>query len=275
MNGRFVQVLIGGILVLAGIGGVTDGNFGAVFLGLLGFYLIARQFEENRFQRLQRPSETRASNTRANNTRSSVRPPAELQEDPTKNPNHIYAHALDAVRAAGVDPTNATVLPVDIGVFAMRGNHKPRIYRTNRIPDDVDYIQPFVMLRLPMRAKGKITFEVVDDVGRLLFVREEEHDLQRGRNLVVPAARLPIHDAHDPADDSPPNWHVRVLADGVLLALHNIAWYDSEDSILNAPLADDGEISNELRAALEETELTPMSLDELLSEPPAQQQARR
>jgi hypothetical protein len=134
------------------------------------------------------------------------------------------------------------------------------IYRTRPVLDDVDYIQPFVQLRLPTRARGRIRFELVDSDGQTLFVHEEDHEFQRGRNLVVPAARLPIHDAHAMMGD----WQLRITADGVLIADHRFAWQENTSKVIRRNLTADGELSNEVRAMVAENRLPHMSLDELL-----------
>jgi hypothetical protein len=106
-----------------------------------------------------------------------------------------------------------------------------------------------------------VRFEVVDMTGEPLFVHEDNHQLVRGRNLVTPSARLPVHDAHD-LDGM---WELRVSADNVLLAVHRFEWIDGTDTGIRQHLGEDGEISTELRAVMAESRLEKMSLDELLS----------
>ncbi|MFN8375641.1 MAG: hypothetical protein U0694_22560 [Anaerolineae bacterium] len=189
----------------------------------------------------------------------------------------VYRHALDSVKAAGLNPDEVKVLPVDIGVVVFRGDEVPAPYRTHPVPDNVDYIQPFVQLRLPTRAVGKIRFEISDSDGQVLFVHEEHHQLERGRNLITPASRLPIHDAH--AMHGP--WEMRVSADGMQLAVYKFEWEEDSAEVIRRHLSEDGEISNELRSMLAENRLQRMSLDELLSDQPEdgsdqeQQQQRR
>lgn len=135
------------------------------------------------------------------------------------------------------------------------------VHRTRPVLDDVDYIQPFVQLRLPTKAVGKIRFEIVDTDGQILFIHEDYHELERGRNLLTPTARLPVHDAqamHGP-------WQLRVTADGLPLATHTFEWQESESKTIRRHLTDDGEISSGLRVAMAENRLQKMSLDELLS----------
>lgn len=183
-----------------------------------------------------------------------VVPPRQAQSDP------VYRHALEAVQRAGHDPDNVQVLTVDIGVMAFKADDNPTVFRTWSLPDDVDYIQPFVQLRLPSKATGLIRFEVTDAVGNVVFVREDAHNLERGRNFVSPAARVPIHDETMTAGQ----WGMRVFADGVLLAEHVFEFSEATDQAIGRHIGEDGEINTELRAVMAESRLPKMSLDELL-----------
>ena len=187
----------------------------------------------------------------------------------------VYAHALRAVEQAGLNPDTAQVLPVDLGVMVFQGDNDPVVYRTQPIPDDADYIQPFVQLRLPTRAVGRIKFEIIDSDGQVIFIHEDLNNLERGRNLVTPSARLPIHDAHAMLG----SWQIRISADGMPLALHKFMWQETNTRAIRRHITADGELSNELRASLAENRLGKMSLDELLSfqdgdEEPQRQQRR-
>lgn len=173
----------------------------------------------------------------------------------------VYAHALRAVERAGLNPDTAQVLPVDMGVMVFQGDNDPVVYRTQPIPDDADYVQPFVQLRLPTRAVGRIKFEIIDSDGQVIFIHEDVNNLERGRNLVTPSARLPIHDAHNMMG----NWQIRISADGMPLAVHKFAWQETSTRSIRRHITADGELSNELRASLAENRLGKMSLDELLS----------
>jgi hypothetical protein len=94
----------------------------------------------------------------------------------------------------------------------------------------------------------------------VLFIHEEDHEFQQGRNLVVPAARLPIHDAHAMQGD----WGLRISADGVLIADHHFGWQESTTKVIRRHLTEDGELSGEIRAMVADSKLEKMSLDELL-----------
>ena len=183
----------------------------------------------------------------------------------------VYAHALRAVEQAGLDPDTAQVLPVDMGVMVFQGDNDPVVYRTHPIPDDADYVQPFVQLRLPTRAVGRVKFEVIDADGQVIFIHEDVVNLERGRNLVTPSARLPIHDAHNMMG----TWQLRVSADGMPLAVHKFVWQETNTRAIRRHITADGELSNELRASLAENRLGKMSLDELLSFQDGDQEPQR
>ncbi|MCA9327752.1 hypothetical protein KDA14_04455, partial [Candidatus Saccharibacteria bacterium] len=147
------------------------------------------------------------------------------------------------------------------GLMVYRGDDDPVVYRTQPVPDDADYIRPYVQLRLPTKAVGRVKFEIVDGDGQVVFVHEDMHNLERGRNLVTPSAWLPIHDAQAMYN----KWQLRISADGTPLATHKFEWSESSTRVMRRHITEDGEISNELRATLAENRLGSMSLDELLS----------
>ena len=260
LDGRFAQIMIGLFLLLAGL---SSGSTAAtIVLVLLGLYLLSRQFNTTRsigtFSREAREPEAYIDT----DTEDDEDLPAQPRAD------QVYAHALDAVRRAGLNPNETHVLPTDIGVMAFSGDQDPIIYRTRPVLDDVDYIQPFVQLRLPTRAQGRIRFEIADSDGQILFVHEADHEFERGRNLVTPAARLPIHDGHALQGD----WDLRVLADDVLIAEHKFAWHENTSKVIRRQLQEDGELNNEVRAMMAENRLQKMSLDELLADQPPEDQ---
>ncbi|MEM6284777.1 MAG: hypothetical protein AAF787_21485 [Chloroflexota bacterium] len=266
MNRRYFQIMLGIGMLLVGVGSIaSEGSPLGILAGLGGFFLLARQFEESRNNR-----EREAQADREYEEWRRSRSPEydfggvsdRVDRKPTTNADRVYAHALEAVQNAGLDASTTAVLPVDIGMLAIRGEEPPQLFRTRDVPDDIDYVQPFVQLRLPQRAMGSITFELLDDHGQTVFLHTEEHDLSRGRNLVVPARRIPVHDALDMDEGE---WTLKVSADNVLLAVHGFGWRAPDDNIVAEYLEDDGEISNELRAAMAESRLEQMSLDDLLS----------
>jgi hypothetical protein len=265
-NRRTWEIIGGFILLIVGLGAFGSDFFPAMVLILLGGALLWRQWGKGNLDisSVFRPQETTS-----------------YEDDDTLEPSRqsgaekVYAHALRAVQRAGLNPDEVRVLPVDIGVMVFKGDLDPQVFRTHDVPDDADYIQPFVQLRLPTRATGRIKFEIIDSDGQRVFVHEDMHQLDRGRNLISPSARLPVHDAQAMHRE----WTLRVSADGVVLATHTFFWEESETKRVRRHLTEDGEISNELRAALAENRLGKVSLDELLDfqeeDEPQQKQQRR
>lgn len=261
-NRRFSEIGLGLLFVILGLVALGEGSFFMTLLVLGGIYMLVRQFEGGRM-----PWE---SVDEAERSLPRRRPRPQPDDDDLDYGDYeeaagrerIYAHAIRAVEAAGIDPETAKVLATDIGVMAFKDDSEPMIYRSRPVLDDIDYLQPFVQLRLPQKAIGRIRFEIVDSDGQVLFVHEDRHQLERGRNLISPAARLPIHDAQAMYED----WELRVSADGVPLASHQFSWQESATKVVRRHLSEDGEISTELRATMAENRLQKMSLDDLLLE---------
>ncbi|NDJ60625.1 MAG: hypothetical protein GYB67_05830 [Chloroflexi bacterium] len=175
-----------------------------------------------------------------------------------------YRHALRAVERAGLDPEVTQVLPIDVGVMAFTGPRRRNIYRTRAIPSEVDYLQPFVQLRLPTDAVGRIRFEITDSDGQALFIHEDHHALTPGDNLVTPSARLPIQASQ--ATHGP--WHLAVSADGVRLALHRFQWEARrQQAQVHQQISTDGELGFDARVFIAQDQQSQrLSLDELLAD---------
>nr|MBA3872026.1 hypothetical protein [Anaerolineae bacterium] len=184
---RMWQVLGGIFLLLFGLSTLSSQAGIGLILLLLGGWLLWKQLNSN-----ADPS-TYFNQRAEDDTDYDSEDDYALRQTGTEK---VYAHALRAVEQAGLNPDTAQVLPVDLGVMVFQGDNDPVVYRTQAIPDDADYIQPFVQLRLPTRAVGRIKFEIIDSDGQVIFIHEDVNNLERGRNLVTPSARLPIHDAH-------------------------------------------------------------------------------
>lgn len=271
-NNRNTILLAFILLMLAGVALLEASAL--VVLILLGLLFLVRQFDNNQ------PSSSSSESSDYEYGGSDYEygsddeyssgyediAPRQAQSDP------VYRHALEAVQRAGHDPDQVQVLTVDVGVMAFKDNSEPTVFRTWSLPDDVDYIQPFVQLRLPSKATGRIKFEVLDAVGNVVFAREDVHNLERGRNFVSPAARLPIHDE----TITKGQWGMRVSADGVLLAEHHFEFSEAANQAIRRHIGEDGEINTELRAVMAESRLPKMSLDQLLeySDDEEQQQGR-
>lgn len=254
-NRRSSEIVAGLLLLAIGLSALGAEVLPAIFLLLLGGYFLWRQFESAPL--------AASRDDRYDDRAYTDRRPSGAEQ--------VYAHALQAAERAGLHPGQAPVIPVDIGVMAFRGDGPPGVFRTRAVPDDIDYLQPFVQLRLPTRARGRIKFEILDSDGQRLFVHEDFYQLERGRNLITPTARLPIHDAQAMHRD----WQLRVTADGLPLAEHAFRWQDTDLSVVRRHLTEDGEIGNELRTALSENRLGELSLDELLADQDAADAGQR
>lgn len=273
-NNRNTILLAFILLMLAGVALLEASAL--VVLILLGLLFLVRQFDNNQPSSSSESQdyeygsssdyEYGGSEYEYGSSYEEAEPRRQAQADP------VYRHALESVQRAGHDPDQVQVLTVDIGMMAFKDNDEPTVFRTWSLPDDVDYVQPFVRLRLPGKATGRIKFEVIDAAGNVVFVREDVHTLERGRNLVSPAARLPIHDE----TITKGRWGMRVSADGVLLADHVFEFSEAANQTIRRHIGEDGEINTELRAVMAESRLPKMSLDQLLefSDDEEQQQGR-
>lgn len=256
-NNRNTILLAFILLMLAGVALLEASAL--VVLILLGLLFMVRQFDNNQLQSSDTESydydyggdyEYGVDSDRGYEEVA----PRQAQADP------VYRHALEAVQRAGHDPDEVQVLTVDIGVMSFKQDGEPTVFRTWSLPDDVDYVQPFVQLRLPSKATGQIKFEVFDAVGNVVFAHEDTHNLERGRNFITPAARLPIHDETITKGE----WGMRVSADGVLLSEHTFEFSEAANQNIRRHIGEDGEINTELRAVMAESRLPKMSLDELM-----------
>jgi len=176
--------------------------------------------------------------------------------------DHVYRHALQAVAAAGQDPNEVSVLVTDIGVMAARPAESMTIYRTWSIPDDAIYAHPFVQLRVPTKASGRLRFELLDSRGQAVFVDEDIYSLQEGKNLISPRTRLPL----EGTSGLNGRWSLRISADGIPLALHRFEFQAQAQSKVRRHMGEDGEIHADLQRPLEDVGRKKLSLDELLSE---------
>lgn len=270
-NNRNTILLAFILLMLAGVALLESSAL--VVLILLGLLFLVRQFDNNQ---LQSSSDADYSTDYSGDyTYGTDEYDYDVYESPQARQAQsepVYRHALEAVQRAGLDPDAVQVLVVDVGVMAFKDAAEPTVFRTWTLPDDVDYVQPFVQLRLPSKANGRVKFEILDAAGKTVFVHEDDHKLERGRNFVSPAARLPIHDQHN-LDG---RWRLRVSADGVLLADHRFEFSEATNEAIRRHIGEDGEINTELRAVMAESRLPKMSLDDLLSyqEDDEQQQGR-
>jgi hypothetical protein len=254
-----------GLVILFILATQNAGFFGLLFLvGMLYFVRSIMEGGTNTtYSQSRRPQ-------RYDDYRSDVYTPS--YEEPVIEEPEID-HVEEAIRTAGHDPNTLQVLPIDLGVMVYKDNNQPQIYRMDAVPDDVDYVRPFVELELPSAVSGRIKFEILDSTGKSLFVDENSYQLKRGTQPIIAQTWLPVHDAHDLEG----MWQLRVSADGVLLANHTFEWdREQNPAAIRRHIEEDGEVSAELRQAIAQSRLEKMSLDELLSDqdesqPPRQQ----
>jgi hypothetical protein len=273
-NNRNTILLAFILLMLAGVALLESSAL--VVLILLGLLFLVRQFDNNQMQSNSTVDYSSGEYDYSGDSYGTEEYEYDSYEAPQTRQaqsDPVYRHALEAVQRAGLNPDTVQVLTVDIGVMTFKEDGEPTVYRTWTLPDDVDYVQPFVQLRLPSKANGRIKFEIVDSTGKVVFAHEDNHKLERGRNFVTPAARLPIHDSHNL--DGP--WGLRVSADGMILADHRFEFSEATNSAIRRHIGEDGEINTELRAVMAESRLPKMSLDDLLSyqDDDEQQQSKR
>ena len=252
----FILLALGAVALL--------GNSFPVILVLLGLLFLVRQFDNDR------SSSNISSTTRESYDYGYEYEQAEEEEyddyeifhqQPASSEQRVYRHALESVTRAGLDPDEVQVLAVDIGILTTQADGEPQIYRTWSLPDDIDYIQPFVQLRVPMEANGNIRFEVIDAVGDAVYIHEDTFKLTRGRNFLTPNTRMPLHDQME-LDGK---WSLRVIADGVIIADHRFEYSEATGANIRRHIGEDGEINTEMRAVMVENRLPKMSLDDLLA----------
>ncbi len=261
----FILLALGAVALL--------GNSFPVILVLLGLLFLVRQFD----------TDSASSNVREQSYDYSYdyEQQEEEEEDfddyeifhqqPASAEQRVYRHALESVTRAGLDPDEVQVLAVDIGLLTTKEDTEPQIYRTWSLPDDIDYIQPFVQVRVPMEANGDIRFEIIDAVGDPVYIHEDTFHLTRGRNFLTPNTRMPLHDQME-LDGK---WRLRIIADGVTIAEHRFEYSEATGANIRRHIGEDGEINTEMRAVMTENRLPKMSLDDLLAYQGEEEEERR
>jgi hypothetical protein len=211
---------------------------------------------------------TASSNNRSTRTTSTQRAAATTRPE-------AYPHANEATRRAGLNE-NAGLSLSDIGLIVYGAGPKPVVHRESAVPDTVDYVQPFAELKANRAAKGRLTFELLDPAGEVVYLREEDQQLRAGKTSVIPRTRLPIGDHFDLSQ----GWTLRIYANNVLIAEHPFGWYNPTDrtETLREVMSNDGELTADLSALMVDIQAQPMSLDDLLGgddNAASQKQARR
>jgi hypothetical protein len=200
--------------------------------------------------------------------------PPDRPQAESPGPDGVYAHARRAMHAANLERSGGAVVLTDLGFMVYSAaDAPPVIYRSSAIPRAVHSIQPFAALRLNQAASGAVRYEISDSDGQIVFTYTGEAALKQGENLLTPPARLRIGEAHNRRS----TWHLRILADDVVLAEHAFGWEPTGTENLREHLSSDGEITPELRAMMARGRLSDeagMSLDDLLGDPSASPSAQ-
>lgn len=175
--------------------------------------------------------------------------------------DEAYAHAVDAARAAGLELSRTAVIPVDVGLIVYDSAETRSIHRTAPINSNAAFVQPFIQLNMPTRAVGRIRYEIIDSDGQAVFIHEDEQALERGVNLLTPAARMRMHSGTARYG----RWRLAVSADGVMLLDHSFIWQEDSRARLRRHLYEDGELTQEARLLIEDEISGPgISIDDLL-----------
>ena len=237
------------------------GNSFPVILVLLGLLFLVRQFDSDNARSSQGSQTYEATYDYDVQQEDDYDDFEIFNQQPASAEQRVYRHALESITRAGLDPDEVQVLTVDIGLLTTKDGSEPQIYRTWSLPDDIDYIQPFVQLRVPMEANGNIRFEIIDAVGDAVYIHEDTFKLTRGRNFLTPNTRMPLHDQME-LDGK---WGLRIIADGVAIADHRFEYAEAAGASIRRHIGEDGEINTEMRAVMTENRLPKMSLDDLLA----------
>ena len=193
---------------------------------------------------------------------SAARRAASTKNVSGRTEGQMHRLAVKAVQRAGHDPRDLAVAPVDLGVLVYAEEKTPTLFRELKLPEDARFVRPFVVLRSPRRARGKIRFELVDGQGTRRFVDETPWELQAGETFVYPETWLPSRNI----EQFDGEWKLRVSAAGTLLAEHEFEWRDPGGGEFRTYFNGDGEISDDLLQELGHGRVERLSLDALLDD---------
>lgn len=261
----FILLALGAVALL--------GNSFPVILVLLGLLFLVRQFDTDDAGSAAREEsyDYNYDYERQEEQEDEFDDYEIFHQQPASAEQRVYRHALESVSRAGQDPDEVQVLAVDIGLLTTKEDTEPKVFRTWSLPDDIDYIRPFVQLRVPVEANGDIRFEITDAVGDTVYIHEDTYKLTRGRNFLTPNTRMPLHDQME-LDGK---WSLRVSADDVIIAEHRFEYAEATGANIRRHIGEDGEINTEMRAVMNENRLPKMSLDDLLAYQGEDEEERR
>ncbi|GAB4572817.1 MAG: hypothetical protein Kow0077_13350 [Anaerolineae bacterium] len=196
---------------------------------------------------------------------TSVRGGTSRAQRPAGRQGRMHRVAAKAIRKAGQNPADMIVAPVDIGILVYEDREStPTLYRETRLPDEAEYIRPFMLLRSPRRAHGTLRFELYDGDGECRYVDETKWTLKAGETFVYPDTWLPMRTIEDVGGE----WTLRIYAADILLAVHEFMWPNYGGGEFRQLLTGDGELSDDLAQELSRERLERLSLDDLLDDQP-------
>ena len=166
------------------------------------------------------------------------------------------------MQRAGYAGSENYVEVTDVGLLTYRHSDEPKLVRYGDVMLDTHFLRPFCELWLPYRSRGTVRFELVDSAGRQRYVDEEEYDLERGDNVLLPRTWLPLRGK----TIAPGQWRLRVSAGETLLAVHPFGWEQVGGGEIQPYIASDGEISPALQHAMRVKARDAMSLSDLLAD---------
>ncbi len=170
-----------------------------------------------------------------------IRPPAR----PRHQKPHLHLHPI--IR--------------DLGVLLYGPTKKPTIYRESALPDNITHVRPFVLVWVDQSGNHFLRFELRDGDGVTRLVDAAIVSLEEGETFTPSESWLPLGDGL--TFDS--SWTLFVYQGDDILAVQDFE-ADAGGGELRAYLDGDGEIRDDLLAALEAASDEQVSLDELLGE---------
>lgn len=273
---RGLLILIFGLMLISAIAQFVPPIIAVIVLFLVIRAIVnsATQTQDRRFVNVERRGSNNRRTVQTQPQTRAYRPPAAPQRRKTAI-DEAYDHAIKAAYDAGFDLDEDGVIPMDIGVLAYRANSdEPIIVREGEIPDDITHLQPFIDLRVPENLDGSVSFEILDASGNVVYTRRVQRSYKRGRNLILPPTRMRVDGDMELMD----GWHLRVWSGEVMIADHTIDWMDAytyNEKPLAAHIGEDGELSVELRNALDDIAQQGVSLDDLLADQDDDQKSAR
>ncbi|MBN1966563.1 MAG: hypothetical protein JW910_18065 [Anaerolineae bacterium] len=279
------RTILGVILLIAGLsalglnGSVIGWLFfigGLAFLGALlsgrinaeeitSFLGITQSPEEAQARAEAREAARAEARQRAQLARERVRDRIaqnqEVAQTPPARPR-LHRTAVRAMQRAGHDPVESPVRLADVGLLVYDGSDAPYVEREDRLPVEADYVRPFMVLRSPQAAQGKIRFELIDGDGVRRFIDETPWRFQAGETFVYPQTWLPLRNLEAFGG----NWTLRVYAAGTLIGAHEFRWRDPGGGEFREYIDGDGEFTDQLYDEFKKVRLHRLSLEDLLAE---------